>query len=583
MGGGDQNMADVLEDHGSVQVDNVLAGQDFGHGGVHDRDDDELDDNDYGEGDLNIDRLDPLADDTFDILVGNSPLRYIGCDRSGSHSFLIYQTPNGTRFWCPDVISDQKPMVGKIYDSWDEVYKMYETYAELSGFGIRISGCKKWKGQITHRILVCNKAGKPRNKKYDTLDPGSLGCSRGRSFKVTDCKALIRLKAIKGEPKYLLYEFVENHNHELISSDNMDLTRKGRHLNFEDIQFVHKMSLNKVGPTVAHRLQTALKGGHHNMRGTRSAFKNVSRDIRMFIGDRDIQLVVQKLEEPIDNQRYNQRILEFQTSNSKPDLRCGLDIEAHAYEIYTHSVFKDVQKEIFKGMMNCFISNVDVVDHSKVFSISHMDHNMDFVNEFKVSAHMHDNSVECTCIGFSRNGYLCRHVFCVLRVMKIKEIPDRYVAKRWRRQILPCRVYSISNRLAADDSKESILKNQAMNCVSDCVDKLTGSFESLSAFVDKMKDIQKSVFDENPGVSNPRKRAVAIEELVGNVDETAVMFTPPQGIRNKGCGTNRRLVGQGERATEKSKKNPRLCRSCNQLTFHDSRNCKLRSDNGSSS
>ncbi|KAD2394131.1 hypothetical protein E3N88_41108 [Mikania micrantha] len=641
MGGGDHNMSDVLEDHGSVQVDDVVAGQDFDHGGVHEHEDDDLDENEYGEGDLQIDRLDPIVEDTFDILVGNSPLRYIGCDRSGSHSYLIYQTPNGTRFWCPDVTSDQKPMVGNIYDSWDQVYKMYETYAEFSGFGIRISGCKKWKGQITHRV--------------------------------TDCKALIRLKAIKGEPKYLLYEFVENHNHELISSDNMDLTRKGRHLNFEDIQFVHKMSLNKVGPTVAHRSQTSLKGGHHNMRGTRSAFTNVSRDITMFIGDRDIQLVVQELEEraknlpnfsydffhvghelkaifwaddlskvnyrmfgdvlgfdatfstnkynmifvpftgvdhhkrcvtfgaglidnetiesyqwllsaflkihvrepllvltnrdpamrvavplvfkkafhrlcmwhimkklpskicsdllanstlrssihklvwniyispstfeerwinlrfqfnlgdhvwlsemfvirdlwvpayfrdtlmsclmkttsrcessnalfkvnstaantlvqfmmcfdtAIDNQCYNQRILEFQTSNSRRDLRCGLDIEAHAYEIYTHYVFKDVQKEIFKGMMNCFISNVDVVDQSKVFTISHMDHNMDFVNKFKVSAHMHDNSVECTCIGFSRIGYLCRHIFRVLRVMKIKEIPNRYVAKRWRR------------------------------------------------------------------------------------------------------------------------------------------------------
>ncbi|KAD6796022.1 hypothetical protein E3N88_06918 [Mikania micrantha] len=591
LGGGDHNMSDVLEDHGSVQVDDVVAGQDFGHGGVHWRDDDDLDENEYGEGDLQIDCLDPLADDTFDILVGNSLLRYIG-----SHSFLIYQTPNGTRFWCPDV-SDQKPMVGK-----------------------------------------------PRNNKYDTLDPGSLGCSCGRSFKVTDCKALIRLKAIKGEPKYLLYKFVENHNH-LISSNNMDLTRKGRHLNFEDIQFVHKLSLNKVGPTVVHRLQTALKGGHHNMRGTRSTFKNVSRDIRMFIGDRDIQLVVQKLEERAKNlpnfsyefihicsdllgnstlrssihklvwniyispSTFEERLINLMFQFNLGDhvwlsemfairdlwvpayfrdtpmsclMKTTSHTEAHASEIYTHSVFKDVQKEIFKRLMNCFISNIDVVDKSKVFTISHIDHNMDFVNEFTVSAHMHDNSVECTCVGFSRIGYLCRHIFCVVRVMKIKEIPDRYVAKCWRRHILPCHVYSISNRLATDDSKESILKNQAMDCVSDCVDKLIGSFQSLSAFVDKMKDMKKSVFDENPGVSNSRKRAVEIEELLGNVDDTTVIFTPPQGIRNEGCGTNRRLVGKGERAIEKSKKTPKLCRSCNQLTFHDSRNCKLRSDNGTS-
>ncbi|KAD3640356.1 hypothetical protein E3N88_29579 [Mikania micrantha] len=277
------------------------------------------------------------------------------------------------------------------------------------------------------------------------------------------------------------------------------------------------------------------------MRGTRSAFKNVSRDI--FIGDRDIQLVVQKLEERAKNLQnfsyeffhdgHELKAIFWADDVSKVDYHMFGDVlgfdatystnNTYCFKKAFHSLCmwhimkklpsKDVQKKIFKGMMNCFISNVDVVDQSKVFTISHMNHNMDFVNEFKIAM----------------------------------------LQKRWRRQILPCRVYSISNRLAAYDSKESMLKNQAMNCVSDCVDKLTGSFESLSAFVDKMKDIKKSVFDENPG-----------------------------GIRNKGFGTNRRLVGQGERAIEKNKKNPGLCRSCNQLTFHDSRNYKLRSDNESS-
>ncbi|KAD2804344.1 hypothetical protein E3N88_37721 [Mikania micrantha] len=66
MGGGDHLMYDVLEDDGSVQVDDVVPGQDVGHGDVHEHDDDDLEENEYGEGDLQIDRLDPLADDTFD-------------------------------------------------------------------------------------------------------------------------------------------------------------------------------------------------------------------------------------------------------------------------------------------------------------------------------------------------------------------------------------------------------------------------------------------------------------------------------------------------------------------------------------
>ncbi|KAD2804992.1 hypothetical protein E3N88_38369 [Mikania micrantha] len=66
MGGGDHLMSDVLEDDGSVQVDDVVPGQDVGHDGVHERDDDDLEENEYGEGDLQIYSLDQLADDTFD-------------------------------------------------------------------------------------------------------------------------------------------------------------------------------------------------------------------------------------------------------------------------------------------------------------------------------------------------------------------------------------------------------------------------------------------------------------------------------------------------------------------------------------
>jgi hypothetical protein len=215
----------------------------------------------------------------------------------GSHSSLVYQTPNGTRYWCPEVKLEKKPVVGKIYNSWDAVYQMYESYGELSGFGIRSTACKKWKGEITHRVLACNRSGKPKTQMFDSMNPESYTRTRGAFVKVNDCKALIRLKAVKGSGGYLLYEFVEKHNHDLVSSDNMDLTRRGRHLNFEDIQFVHTMSLHRVGPTVAHRYHTALKGGHHNMRGTRNSYKNVSRDIRLFIGERDVQLFVNKMDE----------------------------------------------------------------------------------------------------------------------------------------------------------------------------------------------------------------------------------------------------------------------------------------------
>ncbi|KAL8196474.1 hypothetical protein R6Q57_024769, partial [Mikania cordata] len=110
-----------------------------------------------------------------------------------------------------------------------------------------------------------------------------------------------------------------------------------------------------------------------------------------------------------------------------------------------------------------------------------------------VIIHMHDNSVECTCMGFTRIGYLCRHIFCVFRFIKVKEILDQYVANRWRLEVLPCRVYGISSRLAVENNAESVLKNEAMECVSECVQQLTRQLEGLSTFVDMMKDLKRQL------------------------------------------------------------------------------------------
>ncbi|KAD6454486.1 hypothetical protein E3N88_09192 [Mikania micrantha] len=476
-------------------------------------------------------------------------------------------------------------------------------------------------GDSPLRYIGFDQQGKPRGKMVDLVNPTSMSGARSSCFKVTGCKALIKLRAVKGTTNYVLYEFSENHNHELVSFENMDLTRKGKHLNFDDLHFVHAMSLNRVGATVAHQLQTSLKGGHHNMRGTRNSYKNVSRDIRMFIGERDVQLVLKKLEDraknlhnfsfevyhfegvlhanfwaddvsklsyqlfgdsiafdatystnnsnsifkvtsgstntlvqflmcfdtTIDNQRYNQRVVDFKSKSTTCVFKTRLELEVHAAKIYTQTIFKDVQKDIYKCMINCFITNVDVVDNFKVYTVSHMDNRSDFVNHFKVSVHMLEHSYECSCMGFTRVSYLRRHILCVFRLHQIKNIPDRYISNRWRKGSLPSRVYSISQRLSVDSSEVSVLRNEVADCLNECVDHLAFNVDGLSSFNRKMKELKRELVDNFPGSSSSQKKIkqCVIEHLVGQHDEETIDLLPPHGIRNKGCGTNRRLVGPG--------------------------------------
>ena len=81
---------------------------------------------------------------------------------------------------------------------------------------------------------------------------------------------------------------------------------------------------------------------------------------------------------------------------------------------------------------------------------------------------------------------------------------------------------------------------------------------------------------ENYTTCPAKDKAEALRECYGVDAPDDVGIFPPPGIRNKGCGKGKRLVGALEKVKIKCKKPKRLCRSCNDMAHHDSRNCPLK-------
>ncbi|KAK9059047.1 hypothetical protein SSX86_021666 [Deinandra increscens subsp. villosa] len=609
----------------------------------------------------------------------------------------FYDSPNGTRYWIPSVPSDYKPKLNSRFDTWENAYAFYESYAEIAGFSTKLGQSKKNKktGILTMRYLMCSRGNKSAPTEIDSVDLTEISPSRKTSFKRTDCKAIMKIRIVKHTTQWEVFEFNEVHNHGLLNQDNLDFLRKRRKLTFYDQEFINKCRLAKIGPSKAHNLQVALKGGHHNVRGTKNDYKNWVRDNNGFIGKRDAQMFVDKMllrsknledytfkylardkkikclfwadnvskcnykvfgdviafdatydtnlykmifvpftgvdhhkrcvtfgagllssetiecytwllekfleahggkqpmviltdQDPamkkavknvfdntthrlctwhitqklplkvcgdvlsntklrkefnklvwnvyikpetfeerwkllmeryklqdhewlgkmyakrhkwvpsyfrdipmcclmkttsrcessnhlfkvnssptnnlvqfllcfdttLDGQRYQQRSLEVRTATTVPKFECESIIERHAATIYTRDVFKDVQNEIKRSERTCYIAERSKpVDGISSYQISHQDVRFDIVNEFTVYFNMNDGTVNCSCMGFKRIGYLCRHAFCVFRHHKVYEIPDRYITQRWTRNVLPSSVFSMGNRYGIDQTK----------------------------------------------------------------------------------------------------------------------------------
>ncbi|KAD3640385.1 hypothetical protein E3N88_29608 [Mikania micrantha] len=419
------------------------------------------------------------------------------------------------------------------------------------------------------------------------------------------------------EKEGILYEHIENHNHGLINSDNLDLSKKKRRLNFSDKEYIAKCRLANVGPSKAHRLQVALKGAHHIVRGTKTGFKNFGRDVSMFIKKGDAQMFVNRMtkrseklisfmfnchcidyevrsifwaddvskknykvfgdvlafDATYQTNMFNQRLLEHSTTTTTPQFRTTMNIECNANEIYTRTIFKEVQKEIYKSTTLCYIWNQNIVNGIHTYCVTHQDNRCNIINEFTVNIDLKDDSISCTCMGFTRIGYLCRHVFCVFRHHKIENIPTQYVHNRWRRGVLPRSMFSMSNRYCVDQSESSTTRNRIVDNIQQTVDRIRNDPERLALLDKEMEAIKEKIFQELPYSQINQTKNAIIQELVNVSEPSNIKYTISLGIRNKGCGTNRRLIGPGEKAIINSQKPKRKCRYCNKMVNnHDSRN-----------
>nr|KAJ0208368.1 hypothetical protein LSAT_V11C500228980 [Lactuca sativa] len=167
----------------------------------------------------------------------------------------------------------QHPKLKGYYRSYEDITDMYYKYALAAGFD------KNGHGIIRLRYLVCNRQGLPNTGHVDTLNPNKSKIKRRTDSQRTGCNACIRFSKIKGSSTWLLYDFVEEDNQELMSQDNILFSRHHRQLNSWQKLFIISLSNQNVGATQAHRLFNAINGGYNIIGGTVDNFKIFMRDL----------------------------------------------------------------------------------------------------------------------------------------------------------------------------------------------------------------------------------------------------------------------------------------------------------------
>ncbi|XP_024990644.1 protein FAR1-RELATED SEQUENCE 5-like [Cynara cardunculus var. scolymus] len=652
------------------------------------------------------------------------------------------ESPGGTKIWVPKVDNNICSKVGDFFSSVESVENMYRKYDDVAGFDIR-------------------KEGNPPKKEFDSLEVSSGERKRrNTNFKRTGCKACLKVHYVKESGRYEVYHFIEGHNHMLCCSDEKMFTRSRRQLDYKDRRNVYHAPSTKVGITRSRRMQLAMNGGLVASGGTARDHMNFRRDIMLFAGNKDAQMLINKMSKrrehcpeyffeykcdekeliaifwadktarmnykhfgdtisfdatfrtnkhamifvpfvAIDNHKKsvvvgaslirNESVVNFTwvfnafmkahgsqpqfvitdqcaamkqaipivfsksthrlcmwhiTKKVKEKIRDHLahgtpfkskfnklvwnvhishesfedkwnalmdeyGLRGHSWfeemyaireswipayfkeypmsglmrttsrsetKVYTKTIFFDVQKEMNKAVWFCGVVEVVEVSDKMIYIITHKNKNSEVKATYKVVHDVRDESFDCSCNHFVRNGILCRHAFKVMLNSEVQSIPEKYILPHWRRELVPIELMPARVRYGEMDVEKQALIYQAISMFDLIIGRVRNDKGALTEFVEQLERLGDEISVDVPILTGTEQKRNDIQELLCVTEPESVDVLPPTGVRNKGCGTGKRLVGMSERVSMNAKKPKRLCRTCDKMGWHDSRSCPMKGD-----
>ena len=188
------------------------------------------------------------------------------------------------------------PCVDMVFPSIDHAYEFYVTYAKNAGFSVRKGGQYVHGEILKLKHLVCSKEGFKSCKAFDSLQNGK---SRNKPSQRTGCNAHIVFSSENGQ-NFKVSKFVEEHNHYLVSPEDMQFLPSSRNLTYQQMQVLCNMSKVNMGPVKAFNLMRTIYGGFEQVGATAADFKNFKRDLNLYIGEYDADMVVNMLQKKRD-------------------------------------------------------------------------------------------------------------------------------------------------------------------------------------------------------------------------------------------------------------------------------------------
>ncbi|XP_035839027.1 protein FAR1-RELATED SEQUENCE 1-like [Helianthus annuus] len=139
----------------------------------------------------------------------------------------------------------------------------------------------------------------------------------------------------------------------------------------------------------------------------------------------------------MDVQRFNHRKNDHISRYTEPADWSQTTLEKDAAKIYTRSIFFDQQLEIHGTISECLPMDTKVEGPRIRILLKDFKAHGDGLLEVWFKNLENDVTAQCSCLRFEQYGLLCKHIYFLFKMFGVKEIPNKYVTKRWTKDVVP--------------------------------------------------------------------------------------------------------------------------------------------------
>ncbi|XP_019193982.1 PREDICTED: uncharacterized protein LOC109187981 [Ipomoea nil] len=241
-----------------------------------------------------------------------------------------------------------------------------------------------------------------------------------------------------------------------------------------------------------------------------------------------------QFESVLGTQRYRQDKLNAECKGYLPEFKTPLALERHIAQVFTITIFYELQKEIEAACFDSFVVGL-----------------------------CHEGDSTYYDIGGAGNITSTVHY----KGAQMEQLPTEYIVGRWCKH-LDC---GACRGVPPNGNMPTPAATQLWAEINTCVGMVGNSLEWQTRMVSVLKDLTTEFASDGLTVNPVKGNRAAIQALCGVEPPERITILAPTQAKNKGTG--KRIKSNREMAIEKNSKPGRKCGICGKYDRHNARSC----------